>query len=102
MQIDVEALSVEQLIRLQDQISKQLEARRTKASSDLAQLSLYFDKSRKPLKKRGVKPGTKFAPIYVGPAGETWTGRGKTPCWLRHQLAIGADPIAFRIKEDRV
>lgn len=31
---------------------------------------------------------------YIGPNGERWSGRGKTPAWLSEQIALG------RTKED--
>lgn len=45
--------------------------------------------SEKPLKKSGKKAAAakrsrKPAPVkYKGPGGETWSGRGKQPVWLR-------------------
>ncbi|MDO5532414.1 H-NS family nucleoid-associated regulatory protein [Sutterella sp.] len=34
-------------------------------------------------------PGTPADAKYVGPNGETWTGRGRRPAWLRELLAAG-------------
>jgi DNA-binding protein H-NS len=40
----------------------------------------------------------KPAPIkYRGPAGETWTGRGKQPRWLKALVDLGRKPEEFLI-----
>ncbi len=40
----------------------------------------------------------KPAPIkYRGPAGETWTGRGKQPRWMKALVELGRKPEEFLI-----
>ncbi len=49
--------------------------------------------------KAGAKTGSR-GPARIkfrGPAGETWSGRGKTPTWLKALLASGRQADDFRI-----
>jgi len=47
-------------------------------------------KSAKGAKKNTVKRvGVAVAPKYMGPNGETWTGRGLAPKWLTTQIGEG-------------
>ena len=60
--------------------------------------------STKPLKKAAAKraspqKGAKVAPKYRDEAGNTWTGRGTRPVWLRTALEAGATLEQFAIKE---
>lgn len=52
--------------------------------------------------KRARKPskqaGTKVAPKYRGPNGETWSGRGVMPRWLAALVAQGKTRESFAIK----
>ena len=49
--------------------------------------------------RRGPKPGTKVAPKYRHPtdAGVVWSGRGKTPVWLRTLEEAGRQRSEFLI-----
>lgn len=42
--------------------------------------------------------GRKIEPKYRGPNGETWSGRGKLPKWIKKLIDAGQDKEAFRIK----
>jgi DNA-binding protein H-NS len=43
---------------------------------------------------------TPVTPKYQDPAsGKTWTGRGKSPTWLAHQIAAGRNKQDFLIKK---
>lgn len=42
--------------------------------------------------------GIKLKPKYVGPNGETYTGRGPTPKWLKDLEAKGAKREKFLVK----
>ena len=58
-------------------------------------------KVSKPARKRSSKvAGTKVAPKFRGPAGETWTGRGVMPKWLDVLVKAGQPKEAFLIKQD--
>lgn len=43
--------------------------------------------------------GRTIAAKYCGPNGETWSGRGTHPAWLRPLLAAGRTVDEFRIPE---
>ena len=48
----------------------------------------------RPSDRRSLSKGTKVEPKYQNPAtGETWTGRGKPPAWIRNE-----DREQFRIR----
>jgi DNA-binding protein H-NS len=54
-------------------------------------------------KKQAVKhtkkgQGVKVAARYRGPEGDTWSGRGLTPRWLKAQLDSGKSKEDFLIK----
>ncbi len=51
-------------------------------------------KTTKPINKRQGMP---IPAKYRGPAGETWTGRGLMPLWLRAELAQGRTKEEFLI-----
>lgn len=49
----------------------------------------------RPSDRRSPSKGSKVEPKYRNPAtGETWTGRGKPPVWIRNE-----DREQFRIKQ---
>jgi len=49
----------------------------------------------RPSDRRSLSKGSKVKPKYRNPAtGETWTGRGKPPVWIRNE-----DREQFRIKQ---
>jgi DNA-binding protein H-NS len=48
--------------------------------------------------KSSKRAGTKVAPKYRGPAGETWSGRGLMPRWLNTLVEQGTKKEDFAIK----
>jgi len=73
------SMSVDELLKLRDDIGKVLARRADELREQLAQLSSETSKTR-----RGASAlrGRKVAPKYRGPSGETWAGRGARPRWL--------------------
>ena len=52
----------------------------------------------KPAKAAGTSGTRKSAPIkFRGPQGEAWSGRGKTPTWLKTLRAGGQQVADFRV-----
>lgn len=47
--------------------------------------------------KRGAPKGIKIAIKYKDQSGNTWSGRGLIPVWMRQALATGATKDSFRI-----
>ena len=56
-------------------------------------------RSQKTVAKKAGKgnTGTKVAPKYRGPAGETWSGRGLAPRWLTTLVASGRRKDEFAL-----
>ncbi|HIV70181.1 MAG TPA: H-NS histone family protein [Candidatus Aquabacterium excrementipullorum] len=49
-------------------------------------------------KRAGRKPRAATAPKFRDEAGNTWSGRGPRPAWLRNALASGAALESFAVK----
>jgi DNA-binding protein H-NS len=58
---------------------------------------LGLDKSPKRSVATGVKTTAKVAPKYRDVHGNTWTGRGQKPVWMRDAIAQGAKQEDFLI-----
>lgn len=55
-------------------------------------------KAAKKAGKSKAKASRKPAPVkYKGPGGETWSGRGKQPVWLRAQIEGGKKLEDFKV-----
>lgn len=65
---------------------------------DLTSRDIRLADGAKPAGSAPHGKGMKIEPAYIGPNGETWSGRGKTPRWLRTAEASGADREAFRVR----
>jgi len=44
------------------------------------------------------KKGKPVPAKYIGPDGETWSGRGRTPVWLRNLVKIGHTKEEYEVK----
>ena len=53
--------------------------------------------AQKPVRVKGKRTGVPVAAKYKGPNGETWTGRGLTPRWLKAMLDQGRNKDEFAI-----
>lgn len=51
----------------------------------------------KPAKQRHTSAGKKVPAKYANQAGETWSGRGLQPKWLREAIAAGASLESFQV-----
>jgi len=58
---------------------------------------LGLDKSSKRSAATGTKTTAKVAPKYRDAHGNTWTGRGQKPVWMRDAIAQGAKQEDFLI-----
>lgn len=83
----VSSMPVDALIKLRNEIDEALKLRLEKTRKELAEL----EGGLIGLESASVKqqPRKKPAPKYLGPNGETWTGRGLTPRWLKALLKQG-------------
>lgn len=92
-------LSIDEMIELRNAIDaglkERIAAERKNLQSKLSQLENVESGSGQ---KRGVAKGTKVAPKYRGPGGETWAGRGARPKWLSQLTKKGRKVEEFLIK----
>jgi DNA-binding protein H-NS len=86
---NLSAMSVNDLLKLRDDINKILDRRANELRS---QLSMLGHAPAAPLK------GRKVPPKYRSPSGETWAGRGARPKWLAAALKRGKKVEDFLIK----
>ena len=104
--MNLEQMSVEELIRLEKQVQKMIEQKQQAEKKQLidefkaraASLGLSIDlviNDEKPAKKTGAK----VAPKYQHPSNPslTWTGRGRTPKWIEEQISAGRSLTSLEI-----
>lgn len=53
-------------------------------------------------RRRRADRGGSVPPKYRGPNGETWTGRGRAPAWVREIMARGESLDAYRVNHEHV
>lgn len=107
--INLAELTFETLAALKPQLDAEIASRRT-AALDAARQELQerakalgvdpsdlLQKAPKAAKARKSAGTGSVAPKYRDSAGNTWTGRGKQPVWLRNAIAAGASLDSFKI-----
>jgi DNA-binding protein H-NS len=90
-------MSVEELLKMRDEITDVLSR---KADELKSQLSRLTGADEKVSSKRGRK-GRKVPPKYRGPGGVTWAGRGARPRWLVAELKKGKKLQDFAIAKGK-
>lgn len=92
-----------QLAQVEAQLVVARKAARKEALAKIQELMAEFDIKEVFLKTKGTKEkGTRgsVAPKYQNPLGEgTWTGRGKTPLWVKEALHAGYTSEDMLIKK---
>jgi DNA-binding protein H-NS len=88
------SMSVEALLKLRDDIGKQLDQKAIQLRNQLSRLGGEVHIGRRsPMKGRR-------APIkYRDRSGNTWAGRGAQPVWLREKLKAGAKLEDFAVQK---
>ena len=96
---NLSAMSVNELLKLRDDINKALDRKANELRSQLSMLGLQ----RKGPLKGTASPlkGKKVPPKYRSPSGETWAGRGAKPRWLVAAMKKGKKVEDFSIKRRR-
>src|SRR6266581_6233238 len=85
------AMSVNELLKLRDDINKILDRKANELRSQLSMLG-------RPAIQRGSRlKGRKVPPKYRSPSGETWAGRGAKPRWLVAAIKRGTKIDDFLI-----
>ena len=93
---DLETMEMPELLELKDRIDGQIQQL---AANELQELEERMQRLRPYVKGTPQRTTSKAAPKYRDPrTGKTWSGRGRTPIWLRDQEEKGKDREDFRIK----
>jgi DNA-binding protein H-NS len=80
---NLSTMSVNELLKLRDDINEVLDRKANELRSQLSMLG-------RPAIQRGSRlKGRKVPPKYRSPRGETWAGRGARPRWLVAALKKG-------------
>jgi DNA-binding protein H-NS len=66
----------------------------------LEQLGLTFDEVMGMYRSRRRNSGMQLPPKYISPKGDTWSGRGYPPQWIRDLEEEGHDREDYRIQEE--
>jgi DNA-binding protein H-NS len=97
-------LSIEELIRLGAEVDRLIRQRiASEKQSALATLDMLKRYESGNWKKKGTEPAAKKhrakpAPRYRDPlTGQTWTGRGMLPRWLKNAIKAGKNKEDFKI-----
>ena len=104
---NLEAMSIDELWILHEQLAQILTTRISKEKTELEKRLrrlgrqsgdrlIDLDSSKSQSERR---PYPRVVPKYCNPSkpSETWSGRGKTPRWLKAQLETGRKVEDFRI-----
>ncbi len=93
----IETMEMNELLDLKAQVEARIESL---AAEELSQLEERMERLRPYVKGSGRgRPGSKAAPKYRDPrTGKTWSGRGRTPVWLREREEKGESRDSFLIK----
>lgn len=107
MKVDISKLNYKELIELEKEVQKLIEIKRedekkqfintvkelsSQSGFDLEDIfdSVYKAKNKKTKKAVEIK--------YKGPNGETWSGRGRQPVWIKTALENGKILEDFEVK----
>jgi DNA-binding protein H-NS len=94
---NLRSMSVDALLKLRDDIGATLSQKGRELQSQLQRLGVWGPTTR--TGRSHPRKGTKVAPKYRGPNGETWAGRGATPKWLSALIKQGHKRDEFLIAE---
>jgi DNA-binding protein H-NS len=86
------SMSVEELLKLRDDVGKMLSQRALQLENQLSRLGGEVVRGRGSSLK-----GRKVAIKYRDKEGNTWAGRGAQPVWLREKLKEGAKLEDFTV-----
>ena len=99
--VNLSRMDVQALLDLRKQIEDTLVSQRTKLEKQLEALGSSIASVGRSKVARGGRgstlKGTKVAPKYRSPDGETWAGRGATPRWLKAAIKEGKKLESFLI-----
>jgi DNA-binding protein H-NS len=90
-------MSVEQLLKLREEVGKVLSQKADQLKNELSMLGREVDTGRRG--RRSAMKGRKVAVKYRDKEGNTWAGRGAQPVWLREKLKAGANLEDFAVQK---
>lgn len=94
-------MELNEMIAQRDALEAQIKATQTANRAAAITSVLDFMKtnglSTKDLQNRVVPSGRKVAIKFSDGKGNSWSGRGRQPVWLRDALAAGASIDSFRV-----
>ena len=91
------SMSVEQLLKLRDDVEKVLSQKADQLKNQLSMLGGEVDTGRP--RRRSRMKGRKVPVKYRDKEGNTWAGRGAQPRWLREKLKAGAKLEDFAVEK---
>jgi DNA-binding protein H-NS len=91
------SMSVEQLLKLRDDVGKVLSQKATQLQEQLSALGAEVVVGRRG--RRSAMKGRKVPVKYRDKEGNTWAGRGAQPRWLREKLKAGAKIEEFAVEK---
>ena len=95
---NLSSMSVDALLKLRDDIGDVLSRKVDDLKQQLSRLSGGSPAKGGKVKQQKVsRKGSKVAPKYRGPGGETWSGRGLQPRWLTAAVKDGKNVQDFLI-----
>jgi DNA-binding protein H-NS len=95
------SMSVEQLLKLREDVGKTLSQRVVQLEDQLSRLGGDVGAGRRgrPRGRQNVMKGRKVPIKYRDRSGNTWAGRGAQPRWLREKLKAGAKIEDFAVQK---
>jgi DNA-binding protein H-NS len=91
------SMSVEELLKLRDDVGKVLSQKTVELEEQLSMLGSEGATGRRG--RRSAMKGRKVAVKYRDKEGNTWAGRGAQPVWLREKLKTGAKLEDFAVQQ---
>ena len=91
---NLRSMSVEELLKLRDDIGKVLSQKAVQLEAQLSKLGGEVRRGRGSAMK-----GRKVPVKYRDKQGNTWAGRGAQPVWLREKLKAGAKLENFAVQK---
>ena len=95
--INIASMSVDELLKLRDDIGKTLSSKAAELRDQLSRLGVEAD--HKTRGRGSSLRGRKVAIKYRDKSGNTWAGRGAQPVWLREKLKAGAKLEDFAVQK---
>ena len=90
------SMSVDELLKLRDDVGKVLGQKAVELGKQLSMLGAEVGTGRRG--GRRAMRGRKVAVKYRDKQGNTWAGRGAQPVWLREKLKAGAKLEDFAVQ----